>query len=78
MQSSDIVLITADHGCDPTWVGSDHTREKIPALFFGKQVRPHLLQPMKTFSDIGQTLASFLNLSLENGSVQDIFYQRRD
>lgn len=78
MQSSDIVLITADHGCDPTWVGSDHTREKIPALFFGKQVRPQVLQPMKTFSDIGQTLASFLNLSLENGSVQDIFYQRRD
>ena len=73
MHFSDIVLITADHGCDPTWGGSDHTREKIPALFFGKQVRPQLIPPMKTFSDIGQTLASFLNLSLENGIAQDIF-----
>jgi len=78
MHPSDIALITADHGCDPTWSGSDHTREKIPALFFGTQVRPQVLPPMKTFSDIGQTLAFFLNLSLENGEVQDIFYQRRE
>ena len=78
LEESDIALITADHGCDPTWSGSDHTREKIPALFFGKQVKPQLLPAMKTFSDIGQTLAFFLNLSLENGEVQDIFYQRRE
>ncbi len=70
---SDIVLITADHGCDPTWKGSDHTREKIPVLFFGKAVEPQILKPMKTFSDIGQILAGFLNLSLENGTFQDIF-----
>ena len=78
MQPSDIALITADHGCDPTWSGSDHTREKIPALFFGTQVRPQVLPPMKTFSDIGQTLAFFLNLSLENGEAQDIFCRRRE
>ena len=78
LEESDIALITADHGCDPTWSGSDHTREKIPALFFGKQVKPQLLTAMKTFSDIGQTLAFFLNLSLKNGEVQDIFYQRRE
>lgn len=77
MKDSDVALITADHGCDPTWIGSDHTREKIPALFFGKQVRPQILPAMKTFSDIGQTFAFFLNLSLENGEVQEIFYQRR-
>ncbi|MGL5205902.1 MAG: phosphopentomutase [Acidaminococcaceae bacterium] len=74
LKDTDIALITADHGCDPTWSGSDHTREKIPALFFGKQIKPQILQPMKTFSDIGQTLAFFLNLSVENGEVQDIFY----
>ena len=78
MQSSDLALITADHGCDPTWSGSDHTRENIPALFFGASVRPQVLSPMKTFSDIGQTLAFFLNLSLENGEAQDIFQQRRE
>ena len=78
MQPSDIALITADHGCDPTWSGSDHTREKIPALFFGTPVRPQVLAPLKTFSDIGQTLAFFLNLSLKNGEAQDIFCRRRE
>ncbi|MHC1718463.1 MAG: phosphopentomutase [Acidaminococcaceae bacterium] len=78
LQPSDLALITADHGCDPTWSGSDHTRENIPALFFGASVRPQVLPPMKTFSDIGQTLAFFLNLSLENGEAQDIFQQRRE
>ena len=73
VRMNDLVLVTADHGCDPTWIGSDHTREKIPALFFGKQVKPQLLQPMKTFSDLGQTLAVYLNLSLENGTAQPIF-----
>jgi phosphopentomutase len=35
LKEGDLVVITADHGCDPTWPGSDHTREHIPMLFFG-------------------------------------------
>lgn len=78
MKATDLGLITADHGCDPTWKGSDHTREKIPALFFGKQVKAQILPPMQTFSDLGQTLASFLDLSLERGKVQPILENRRE
>lgn len=78
MKDADLGLITADHGCDPTWKGSDHTREKIPALFFGKQVKAQILPPMQTFSDLGQTLASFLDLSLERGKVQPILENRRE
>lgn len=78
MKTTDLGLITADHGCDPTWKGSDHTREKIPALFFGKQVKAQILPPMQTFSDLGQTLASFLDLSLERGKVQPILENRRE
>ena len=62
LREEDILIITADHGCDPTWQGSDHTRENIPVLFFGKQVKPQILKPMETFSDIGQTLAEVLGL----------------
>ncbi len=62
MQPGDIAVITADHGCDPTQPGSDHTRENIPVLFFGPGVRPGSLGKRETFSDIGQTLAKHLGL----------------
>jgi phosphopentomutase len=72
LQTDDLLLITADHGCDPTWRGSDHTREHIPVLFAGPRVRPGPLEPMKTFSDIGQTLAQHLGLKLDKGTAQEI------
>ncbi|NLY84418.1 MAG: phosphopentomutase [Acholeplasmataceae bacterium] len=75
MGESDVGLITADHGCDPTWQGSDHTRENIPVLFFGKQVKPQILKPMETFSDIGQTLAEVLGLKLNHGKAVKILFQ---
>lgn len=62
MRSDDVAVITADHGCDPTWPGSDHTRENIPVLFFGPKVKPGPIGIRKTFADIGQTLASYLGL----------------
>ena len=58
----DIVILTADHGCDPTWPGSDHTREHIPVLCYGKQVKPGSLGERATFADIGQSVASWLGL----------------
>lgn len=73
LKQDDLALITADHGCDPTWSGSDHTREKIPVLFFGKTVEKRVLKPMGTFSDIGQTLASHLHLQpLANGTAAEL------
>lgn len=58
----DIVLITADHGCDPTWPGTDHTREHIPALFFGPAITGGFIGKRNTFADLGQSIASYLQI----------------
>lgn len=69
MKSDDIAVITADHGCDPTQPGSDHTREHIPVIVFGPNVKPGSLGKRDTFSDIGQTIAKHLKLdALKNGT----------
>ena len=69
MRPDDLAVITADHGCDPTWAGTDHTREQIPMLFFGPGVTPRALGVSSCFSDIGQTLASHLGVApLAHGS----------
>jgi phosphopentomutase len=62
LRDSDMVVLCADHGCDPTWLGNDHTREYIPFLLWGKMIQPGFLGCRKTFSDIGATIAEFLNL----------------
>ncbi|WP_317303917.1 phosphopentomutase [Acidaminococcus timonensis] len=72
LQPGDLVLVTADHGCDPTWKGTDHTREHVPMLFFGPEVKPGALQPMGTYSDAGQILAHHLGLSLKRGNYQKV------
>ena len=62
LKPGDLVVITADHGCDPSWPGSDHTREHIPMIFFGPGVAPRALPISETFSDIGATLAQHLGV----------------
>lgn len=62
LRPGDIVIITADHGCDPTFEGTDHTREYIPVLAFGPEVEPGSIGMRKSFADIGQTLAKHFNL----------------
>lgn len=70
MQPDDLAIITADHGCDPTWPGSDHTREHIPVLAFGPRVKAGPIGKRKTFADIGQTIAKHLRLlPLKNGEA---------
>ena len=70
MGADDLVLVTADHGCDPTMPGSDHTREHVPAVFVGAHVKPQSLGLRDTFADMGQTLADYFDLPpLKNGSV---------
>jgi phosphopentomutase len=69
MKDGDLAVITADHGCDPTTAGSDHTREHIPMIFFGPGVAPRALPVSGTFSDIGATLANHLGVKpLSNGT----------
>lgn len=62
LKPGDLAVITADHGCDPTREGSDHTREHIPIVAFGPGIAPRAIGRRKTFADIGQTLASHLGL----------------
>jgi phosphopentomutase len=70
LKDGDLVVITADHGCDPTAPGSDHTREHIPMIFFGPQVPAQELPTANTFSDIGATLAKHLGVKpLSNGTA---------
>jgi phosphopentomutase len=69
MSDDDVLILCADHGCDPTWQGSDHTREHIPVLVYGKNVEPGSLGKRDTFADIGQSLASHFELEpMEYGS----------
>lgn len=68
LREDDIVFITADHGNDPTYKGTDHTREQVPMLLFGKKINSRFAGEGKTFADIGQTIAEYLNLEkLEYG-----------
>jgi phosphopentomutase len=62
MHVDDILLIGADHGCDPSFPGSDHTREHIPVLALGAGILPGSLGARETFADFGQTLAEFFGL----------------
>lgn len=63
LHPDDLAIITADHGCDPTWPGTDHTREHIPVLAFGPTVTPRFIGKRETFADIGQTLAQHLHIT---------------
>lgn len=63
MHPGDLLIITADHGNDPTWPGSDHTREDIPILLTGdKSTAGTSLGARDTFADIGQTIAGYFSL----------------
>jgi len=62
LSTDDLVLITADHGCDPTWPGSDHTREHVPVVFYGNQVKNINLGERSSFADMGQTIANHLEI----------------
>jgi len=59
----DMLILTADHGCDPTWPGTDHTREHIPVLIYGPGIKPGSYGHRETFADIGQTVANYFALS---------------
>ena len=63
LRKDDVLILTADHGCDPTWPGSDHTREHVPVLVYGKKVPAGSLGHRDSFADIGQSIASYFDLS---------------
>jgi phosphopentomutase len=63
LQPDDLVVIAADHGCDPTLPGSDHTREHIPVLIYGSKVKSTFIGRRDSFADVGQTLAQHLKIA---------------
>ena len=64
-----IVIMAADHGCDPTAPGSDHTRECIPFLLWGKNIETEFTGARYTFADIGQSIADYMGVEeLEFGT----------
>jgi phosphopentomutase len=62
MADDDLLVLTADHGCDPSWPGSDHTREHIPVIFYSPSMQGGSVGKRDTFADIGQSIASYLGL----------------
>jgi phosphopentomutase len=61
LRNDDLLVITSDHGCDPTWTGTDHTREQIPILASGSGA-PACIGQRSTFADVGATIAKHLQL----------------
>lgn len=76
LKDEDILIITADHGCDPTTASTDHSREYVPLLVYGKNVKEGVdLGIRKGFTDLGQTVADYLGLDAKfdaDSFLQDI------
>ena len=62
LDAGDLVVMTADHGCDPTWAGTDHTREQVPILAFGPSVTAGPIGRRSTFADVAATISAHLDL----------------
>ena len=63
LKPDDLLVLTADHGCDPTYPGSDHTREHVPVLAMGPELAAGSIGKRSSFADIGQSVACHLGLS---------------
>jgi phosphopentomutase len=69
LQPEDLLILTADHGCDPTTASTDHSREYVPLLVYGKRVKGGVnLGTRQTLSDIGQTVAENFGVKIANGT----------
>ena len=78
MRDDDILMITADHGCDPAFTKTtDHTRECVPLLMYGKNVMPGNLGTRDTFADIAATVMKYLsvNADMENAAGKPLLCQ---
>ncbi len=62
MQDNDLLIITADHGCDPAYKGTDHTREQVPLLMYSKDIKPENLGTIKGYNYISKVILDNFNL----------------
>ncbi|WP_417583977.1 phosphopentomutase [Pelagibacterium sp.] len=63
LRDDDLLVITADHGNDPTWRGSDHTREQVPILLFSRRLEKGSIGLRPVLADIGETIAHWLGIA---------------
>ena len=65
MNDRDVLFITADHGCDPTYEGTDHTREYVPLLVYGKNIKKdYSIGTRSTYADLAATITDLLNIEM--------------
>ena len=70
LKEDDLVMITADHGNDPTWAGTDHTREQVPLICFSKSYKKgSYLGERDSFADIGATILENFDLNKEKDMI---------
>lgn len=62
MREDDLLILTADHGCDPTTPGTDHTREQIPLIVYSKNIKASDLGCRESFTDIGKTILDLFSI----------------
>ncbi|MBQ7038300.1 MAG: phosphopentomutase [Clostridia bacterium] len=65
LQAEDLLIITADHGCDPGDVSTDHTREYVPLLLYGNGIKPRDMGTRTTFADVAATVCAYLNVQFK-------------
>ena len=65
MHNDDLLIITADHGCDPGDNSTDHTREYVPVIVYGKNIQPKNLGTSETFSSVAATVSDIFNIEYE-------------
>lgn len=65
LKKDDVLMITADHGCDPITPSTDHSREYVPLIVYGENIKPINLVTRKSFADIGKTILDIFNLDAE-------------
>jgi phosphopentomutase len=72
LRDDDLLIITADHGNDPKFKGTDHTRERVPLVIYNKNMRNGIeLQERMTFANIGATIVDNFNVSKRNHQIGD-------
>lgn len=77
MKEEDLLIITADHGCDPTYPGTDHTREYVPLIVYGSAIKPVNLGIRSTFADVGQSVADYLGVPAPHLAGQSFLPETR-
>lgn len=75
LADDDVLIVTADHGCDPSHIGTDHTRENVPLLIYGKSIKAVNIGVRNSFADLGKTIADLFEIdssSIKGESFKNI------